>query len=510
MMKKVQTFITVMLLSMPALVAWAQPQTMKMTTELPAGIATPDRLDTPIGVLNLVDGIPDEETTQKIYDNLDLQRGVQAYMNSLQIASLEGMRSAYLKEGPANSTVLYFPDLMDSRALWLTANTVSIYFAAWLETSDEPMVIETPPNVLGFIDNAWFEYVTDFGNAGPDKGKGGTFIILPPGYDQGKISALQQQLKDAWVLPSTTFGHWVVWRGTLVDGSSETAVRESKETFRIYPLSRRNQKPKMNFVNMSGVYHNTIHRMDYGIFEEINAVIQREPIEAGDPELLGMLAAIGIEKGQKFAPDKRMKTILEEAAKIGAVTLRTLSASPRYDSWYLYPGKRQWFNNFVGGDHEFAPNGSRMLDSRSVFFYYATGITPAMTVKMVGVGSQYAAAFKDADGNPFDGSRTYKINMPAPVPAKDFWSFTLYDNQTRSMLQTDQRFPGIDSNKKTLRKNADGSVDVYVGPRPPADMESNWIQSVPGKGWNVLLRLYGPLDPWFDKTWIPGDFELVE
>jgi hypothetical protein len=116
----------------------------------------------------------------------------------------------------------------------------------------------------------------------------------------------------------------------------------------------------------------------------------------------------------------------------------------------------------------------------------------------------------DSHGNPFDGAKTYKVNVPAPVPAEDFWSFTLYDNQTRSMLQTDQRFPGIDSKKEALQKNPDGSVDIYVAPQPPEDLESNWIQSVPGKGWNVILRLYGPLDPWFDKTWIPGDFELVE
>ncbi len=150
------------------------------------------------------------------------------------------------------------------------------------------------------------------------------------------------------------------------------------------------------------------------------------------------------------------------------------------------------------------------MDARSFFFYYATGITPAMTAKMVGKGSQYALTYVDSDGNALDGSKTYKVNLPTPIPAKDFWSFTLYDNQTRSMLQTDQQFPGIDGNKKGLQKNSDGSIDVYVGPKAPAGKESNWIQSAPGKGWNTILRLYGPLEPWFDKTWKPGDFELVK
>jgi len=489
--------------------AYAAPK-MKMTTEVPEGIATPDRLETRLGTLTLVDGVPDEATAHKIYDNLDFQRGVQAYLNSLQIASLSGMRDAYLKFGPANRTVLCFEDLMDSMALWLTANTVSIYFACWLETKDEPLVVETPPNVLGLIDDAWFDYVADFGNAGHDQGKGGTLVILPPGYEKEGIPGLEAKFPGARVVPSKTYGHWVLWRGSLEGGSSEQAVKATKKSFRIYPVSRKDNKPEMTFLNVSGEYHNTIHRMDYGIWEEIDSVIQREPTEGGDPEILGLLAAIGIEKGRKFEPDARMQKILKEAAEVGAVTVRTLAGRPRDKTWFFYPGKRSWFTSFVGGDHEFAPNGVRLLDSRSVFFFYAKGITTAMTAKMVGVGSQYAAAFLDADGNSFDGAKTYKVTMPAPVPAKDFWSFTLYDNQTRSMLQTDQRFPGIDSNKEGLRKNPDGSVDIYVGPQPPEGMESNWVQSVPGKGWNVILRLYGPLEPWFDKTWIPGDFELVE
>ena len=216
------------------------------------------------------------------------------------------------------------------------------------------------------------------------------------------------------------------------------------------------------------------------------------------------------------SPKSQSRTVEVSLNKVDSVsseldrTVLPIAAPPRGDSWYFFPGKRSWNTPFVGGDHEFTPKGARLLDARSYFFFYATGITPAMTKEMVGAGSQYAVAYLDSDGSPFDGSKTYKVHMPAPVPAKDFWSFTLYDNQTRSMLQTDQRFPGIDSKKKDLQKNADGSVDIYVGPKAPKGKESNWIQSAPGKGWNTLLRLYGPLKPWFDKTWIPGDFELVK
>lgn len=486
-----------------AATAWAEPPRMKMTTPAPEGVATPDKLETSIGTLTSFDGVPDVETTQKVYDNLDLQRATQAFLSSIQVASMYAMEKGMLEAGLANKTVLIFENLMDSKALWLTPNTVSIYMGSWLELGDEPMVIETPPNVLGFIDDAWFKYVVDFGNAGPDKGKGGKFLILPPGY-KGEVP------KGYHVAQSNTYGNWVVWRGFQVDGSTKPAVDATKKQFRMYPLSKKNNPPKMTFVYMSGKFNNTIHRMDFGFWEEVNAQIQAEPTIGLDPEIRGLLASIGIEKGKEFQPDARMKKILTEAAKIGSVTARALTARPRDSRHYLYPGERVWTNPFIEGRYDFLMKGARLLDSRIYMHFYATGITPAMAIKNVGKGSQYAIAYLDKDGNALDGSNTYKINLPSNVPAKDFWSFTLYDNQTRAMLQTDQRFPGLDNNKKGLKQNSDGSYDIYFGPKPPKGWENNWIQTVPGKGWNTILRLYGPLESFYDKSWKPGDPELVK
>jgi hypothetical protein len=144
-----------------------------------------------------------------------------------------------------------------------------------------------------------------------------------------------------------------------------------------------------------------------------------------------------------------------------------------------------------------------------MFFYMGVGVSPAMTVKRVGLGSQYALAYHDAEGQHLDGAKTYRLHLPPNIPAKDFWSLLVYDSQTRSMLQTDQRFPSTGSQIKDLSVNPDTSVDVYFGPEPPPGKEANWIQTIPGKGWFVALRLYGPLEPWFDQTWRPGEIEMV-
>jgi len=257
-----------------------------------------------------------------------------------------------------------------------------------------------------------------------------------------------------------------------------------------------------------GKAFNTIHAMDFSYFDEVNEVIQEEPNTSMDPDTLGLLATIGIEHGKPFAPDGRMKKILIEAAAVGSATARTLVYRTRIKEAYYYPNSA-WSTPFIGGSYQFLDNGVRLDDAETFFFFYATVITPAMSAKTVGAGSQYAVAFADAKGQPFDGSKTYRLHLPPNVPAKDFWSLVIYDNQTRSMLQTDQQFPGIGSQKKGIVTNPDTSVDIYFGPTAPTGKENNWLQTWPGKGWNVIFRLYGPLQPWFDKTWKPGEIEEV-
>jgi hypothetical protein len=243
---------------------------------------------------------------------------------------------------------------------------------------------------------------------------------------------------------------------------------------------------------------------------------------------MGPLAAIGIIKGKPFAPDARMKKILTEALALANATSRGLFMKPRDPDWHYYAGSAWWNMLFVSryefetpiplitpdGAKPFPPTGYRTLNARTSFFYGVTGITPAMAMRVTGIGSQYLLAFMDADKNFFDGAKTYKVTLPKDIPAEKFWSLTLYDNQTRSMLDTPQRYPRSGSQSypsPAAEPNADGSTTVYFSPAQPAGVQrGNWIQTMPGKGWFTILRLYSPREPFFTKEWRSSEIELVK
>ena len=476
------------------------PQQMKMTTPIAPGVAVPNTLETSIGSLNLSYGYPDDATTQKVYDNLDASRALQAYLLAIPIVNQAGMRASIAKFGPANQTNVIWEDLVDSKTVELTANDNTVYSFIWLDTKKGPLVVEVPPMVLGLVDDFWYRWVADVGITGADQGKGGKYLVLPPDYS-GDVP------EGYHVLKPSTYGTWMPFRSFLVDGSTKPGVESAKKHLKVYQLADAANPPEVKFVNASGIPSNFVPPGDYAFWSLLNEVIQEEPSAGSDPTTLGLFAAIGIEKGKPFNPDARMKKILTDAANIGAVTARAIAFRMREKNAYFYPDS-SWRLPFFGGYKFEVSPGVANLDGAAFFYYFATGVTPAMAEKMVGKGSQYPWTAQDADGNPFDGGKNYKLRLPPNVPVKDFWSAIVYDNQTRSMIQTDQRFPSVSSQNKNLLVNADGSVDVYFGPKAPAGKENNWIQTIPGKGWFMLLRLYGPLEPWFDKTWKPGEIEL--
>ena len=478
-------------------------QTPMYKANVPASVTTPDKVRTELlGELNFFDGMPSKATVTKAYDFLDTARGVEAFLNGIPAASIYALLEGFKEAGINTGDLGIYEELMDARSLFLTPNSTTIYNMFEVNVKEGPIVVKVPAGVLGPVDDAYFRYVTDFGITGPDQGKGGKYLFVHRDY-KGELP------EGYFVVNTPSYRNLAFFRAFVTDGDLKAAVDNVKAGFHTYPLSQAANPPKQRFVNLSGKQFNTVHANDFRFYEELNAVIQYEPADSFDAELVGLFASIGIKKGKPFAPDARMKKVLTEAVAIGNATARAISFAPRKQDVFFYPD-RKWSSPFAGLSSEFLDNGERVLDDRIFFHYVATGITPAMAAPKVGQGSVYGFAAQDRTGDYLDGGKTYKVTLPAPIPAKDFWSFMVYSGQHRSMLETDQKLAGLDSLNSSVKPNADGSYTMWFGPQAPNGHEGNWIQTMPGKSYNVLLRLYGPLQPWFDKTWKPGDFEPVK
>lgn len=474
----------------------------KYAPDVPAKITTPDTVDTRIGTLRFKDGMPDPATAQLAYEQLDYTRGINAFLSGMSATSIHALCRGFEEVGiKPNRGIGISEDLLNARSLFLTANTTTVYAMGCMNLNNGPVVLRVPPRVLGPVDDADFRWVTDVGFTGPDKGKGGDYLFVPPGY-KGPLPRTGYQIARP-----TTNRLLVFYRAFVEKGDIAAAVAGVKAKAGMFPLAEAGKQPATGFVNVSGMKFNTISANDFSFYEELNSVVQNEPADWVDPDKVGLYAAIGIRKGQPFAPDARMQKILTDAVAVGNTIARANLFASRDPNTRIF-SDRQWFTPFVGGSYQFLKGAERLLDARTMFFYYATGITPAMTESRPGTGSAYAITVRDSAGNYLDGSQTYKVTLPGPIPAKNFWSFTVYDNQTRSLLPSDQKLAGIDSTVPGVRLNADGGVTVWFGPKAPAGEEGNWVQTMPGKGYSAALRLYGPLEPWFNQSWRPGDIEL--
>lgn len=473
--------------------------------KVPASITTPNTVETRIGTLKFHDGLPDPETVKKVYDNLDFVRGVDAFLLGIPSANVQGLRRGFIEGGfLPNQGFGISEGLADARSLFLTPNTVVVYTWAIIDVKDGPMVLQVPPGVLGILDDAHFRWVTDLGLPGPDKGKGGKYLVVPPGY-KGTLPS-----EGYFVANSRTYSNLVIMRSFTQGSDIATIVKNVKASAAMYPLSAAATPPQMKFVNFSGMQINTVHANDFTFYEELNEVVQHEPDDYLESEVVGTLASIGIKKGKPFAPNARMKAILTDAAAVANATTRAMTFASRDPLTKVWPD-RHWTTSFTHLNHEFADGGERTLDARTMSFYYFTGLTPAMASPKLGQGAAYAYTARDSKGEYLDGSKNYTVTLPTNIPAQRFWSFNVYDNQHRSFLETDQKTAGLDSTLvPAVKKNADGTTTVWFGPKVPAGQEANWVQTWPGKGFNVIFRLYGPMEGWFDKTWRPGDLELVK
>jgi hypothetical protein len=449
-----------------------------------------------------------------LLDELFFQRAVQTYLWALPALNMYGMKEGSEKIfGRGYNVLPIWKERLNAKTLITTPNSDVIYAMGYLDLKEDgPIVIEVPPGLQGILDDFWQRPIPsvgeiegrtwsgDVGLPGPDGGKGGKYLILPPDYS-GEIPS------GYFTYRSGTFGVFVFWRGFFKDPKQlEEPVRVIEQT-RTYPLGKKATAKAMQFPDASGVPADMLYPQDGSAFDMLSRFINHEYVDRADMYMRGMAAELGIVKGKPFTPDAHARALLDKAARMatrmGHVVAYT--PSPLVPNGLWYPD-RQWRNVFPG-NATFTSDSFDYVSARITFFTYAYSASPGMAVNMDNVGAKYPATFKDADGDFLSGDLNYKLHVAKDVPAALFWSVTVYDPVTGSGLNNGQPFPSINTMDKPVQ-NADGTFDFYFGPKSPG-VGKNWLATIPGKGWFVIFRIYGPKKSFYDKAWQLDDIAKV-
>jgi hypothetical protein len=450
--------------------------------------------------IRLEAGQPAVDIIPELYDELDFQRAVQVYVWATPFVAMSAMLEGLARDYGATLTRQpIFEQSVTPELVVFTGNNTTIYSFGHLDLKRHgPIVLEAPEGALGGIDNHWEYPLVDIGPFGPDQGKGGRFLVLPPDYE-GEVP------DGYFVVRSDTYQNFFLLRGVPRNGDVQGAV-DVLRTARLYPLSAAADPPPMEWFNASGITASTTFPTDYRYFELLAKNLTAEPPRTQDKDMLGMLAPLGIVHGKPFEPDARVRGILERAAKVGNATSRTIAYNSRNPNRIYVEGSK-WEFVFLTESATFETDSYRDVDASVTYAHQAFFTAEGMVQKVVGRGSQYLAAYKDGDGNWLDGGQSYSLHVAPNVPVEDFWSVMVYDAETRSMIVNDQ-VPGRDSNAE-LEINEDGSVDLYFGPEAPDGLESNWVKTIPGKGFFLYFRLYGPKEEFFDRSWQIDDLDKL-
>jgi hypothetical protein len=457
-----------------------------------------DGADTTGSGYEFVTGFPSSDAAEQARDDADFQRAVVAYRFWYPTVSAEGIFNGNREIGVADNRAIGIASC-GPRQVGFTLNSDTPYGSAAFDLSDGPMVIELPPGpYIGLVNDHHQRWITDLGIPGPDAGAGGKYAIAPPGF-AGTMPA------DSYAATSGTFKVLLAVRAMPVGGDVAAAL-ESLRSIMIHPL---NSDTALDFVDISaGQIDSTCLRWEDGIefWRILHEVLDYEPVVDEFRPMHGLLAALGLAKGHPFDPDQRMIRILEQAARHGRdQMLVSAFASTRTDR--LAWSDRQWeWLGLVPDNADFETSAGIDLEARDRWFAQAIVTSPAMFRRQVGGGSLYWLAARDTAGEFLDGSRSYSLTLPLPVPAKLFWSVTIYDAQTRSQVQADQNKAALRSLFELSSITAEtGSISLHFGPEQPDNATDRWLQTVPGRGWFAYIRVYGPEQDAFDGRWRPGD-----
>lgn len=453
---------------------------------------------TRLGPLSTDNGFPTAATADRLYDEMDFQRATQAYLWALPAVGFKGLYDAQAKTlGSKNGDTLLYKTLKDKAGM-LTPNITTIYsFTYWDLAEMGPMVIEVPPGLTaGGVLDIWQQPIVDTGQTGPDKGQGGKHLILPPGSPE--ISA-----PGFFVSRSTSNQLWYGTRGLDPDHAvAEATLRKHA----VYRWDQRDDPPATRYDEVGDRDWTSAHPADINYWRLLAELYTNEPVAPRDRVMFGMLKGLGIEPGKPFNPDSRQAKVLGDAAIVGDLMARTNAYDKRYEGAKLYPGKQWDYAVMFDLDQENPEKTRVQLDERSSWFYEAVAMTTGMQGRIVGFGQCYVETARDKAGDWLDGGKPYRFRVDADAPVEQFWSITLYDNLTRGPLITDAGASDLSSRAEGLVTNADGSVDVYMGPTKP-EGATNWIKTTAGRGWFPYFRFYGPTQPYFDKSWQLNDIE---
>lgn len=457
-------------------------------------------IETRVGKLSFESGYPTQETVTKLYDAMDFQRASQAYLWGLPAVGLNEWRKAHFDIFKAkNGEMLSYLDFTEKLGI-LTPNYTTPYIITLIDIDKSgPFVIEVPPGQMaGMIMDVWQRVLEDMGVVGPDKGKGGKYLILPPGH--AKVEA-----PGYFVVQSPSR---LVFAGVrLIDPDREKAIRELIPGIKTYTWSKTGTGQPMGVRHAGDKKWSQMPPRGMAYWESLHDIVQYEHVMERDRLILAQLRFLGFEKGKPFKPDARQQKILQEAVVVGEAMAKANTEDKRVEPPFW--SGTHWKHALVVSIDQRAPNYDQ-IDERAAWFYEAVAVSKAMLTQTPGVGQRYIAAYQDKDGAWLDGGKNYRLHVPPNPPARGFWSVTAYDEDTRQMVVTKQGRPDLSSRKADAVKNADGSMDVYFGPTAPAGKEANWIQTEPGKGWFAYFRFYGPTEPFFDKSWTLPDFEQIK
>jgi len=451
-------------------------------------------VDSHIGKLefthNFAKGYPTRDTVERLYDERDFQRACQAYLWAIPAVSFAQWQHGQASFGAGNGDIASLLSY-DDRLGVLTPNATTPYYLIFVDLSAGPFVIDMPPNVRGAISDAWQ-------HALPDTNRLAKYLLVGPGQETPTDAAGFE------VRRSPTFNVNVGVRITVTDPKECDALLAQ---LRAYPYAQRANPPAPRIVAPQGKKWSAMPPRGMGYWQCLDEVIQREPIDERDRFFHAMLKPLGIEKGKPFKPDARQTKILTEAALVGEAMARANTFERRFTGVMYRPDSHWHYALALDADH---PDAFwDLLDERAAWFYEAVGASADMSPKHPGPSSAYLGAYTDRSGDWLDGANSYKLHVPPNPPAKLFWSVTLYDVDTRSLIVNEQKIADR-SSRMDLKKNADGSVDIYCGPTAPAGFHSNSIPTVAGKSWFAYFRLYEPTETYFDKSWPLGDFERIK